>query len=123
MKTLNASDLGQFSGTENWYKHAIARNVTYTDGARHVAVAGEAYWLLDEIAVAQTEPGLKRNGFQVWNLRRDGDGCTLIVDDGNDAVIYTKRIAFTDFPLDEIKLYVCEGGPGNTKVIMLPGEY
>jgi hypothetical protein len=123
MKTLTESELGQFSGTENWYKHAIARNVTYTDGARHVAVAGEAYWLLDEIALAQSEHGLKRNDFQVWNLRRDGEGCTLIVDDGNDAVIYTKRIAFTDFPLPEIKLYVCEGGPGNTRTIMLPGEY
>jgi hypothetical protein len=121
MKTLTESELGQFNGTENWYKHAIARNVTYTDGARYVAVA--AYWLLDEIALPQSERGLKRNGFQVWTLRREGEGCTLIADDGDDGVIYTKRIAFTDFPLPEIKLYVCEGGPGNTRVIMLPGEY
>ena len=123
MKTLTENDLGQFSGTENYYKHALARNVTYTDGARHVAVAGEAYWLLDEVALAQTEHGLKHNGFQVWNLRRDGEGCTLIVDDGDGHVVYTKRIGFTDFPLPEVTLYVCEGGPGDTRVIMLPGEY
>jgi len=125
MKTLNASDLGLFSGTERWYKHAIARNVTYTDGARHVAVAGEAYWLLDEIALAQSRPKLRGEDFQVWKLTRDGngDGATLAADDGDGHVLHTKRIELTDFPLPEIKLYVCTGGPGNTMVIMLPSEY
>lgn len=124
MKTLNASDLDQFSGTERWYKHAIARNVTYTDGARHVAVAGEAYWLLDEIALSQSHPKLKGEEFQVWKLTLNANGgATLAADDGDGHVLQTKRIEFTDFPLQEIKLYVCAGGPGNTTVIMLPSEY
>jgi hypothetical protein len=53
-KTLRKSDLGQFTGSQNWYRHGINRNVLYTDGAQHVAEHGGAYWLLDEIAIIQT---------------------------------------------------------------------
>jgi len=43
-KTLSKSDLAQFTGSENWYRHGINRNVLYTDGAQHVAEHGGAYW-------------------------------------------------------------------------------
>src|ERR1022692_563214 len=46
-KTLSKSDLAQFTGSDNWYRHPINRNVLYTDGAQHVAEHGGAYWLLD----------------------------------------------------------------------------
>jgi hypothetical protein len=52
-KTLSKSDLAQFTGSDNWYRHSINRNVLYTDGAKHVAEHGGAYWLLDEIAIIQ----------------------------------------------------------------------
>jgi hypothetical protein len=52
-KTLSKSDLAQFTGSENWYRHGINRNVLYTDGVQHVAERGGAYWLLDEIAIIQ----------------------------------------------------------------------
>jgi hypothetical protein len=120
---ITQSDLVQFSGTENYYRHAINRRVTFTDGMKFLADKAGAYWLLDEIALRQSHPRLKGECFQVWRLKLDGKGCTLTADDGNDNVLLTKAIECTDFPLDEIRLYVCEGGPGNTKVIMLPGEY
>ena len=41
-KTLSKSDLAQFTGSENWYRHGINRNVLYTDGAQYVAEA--VYW-------------------------------------------------------------------------------
>ena len=34
-------------------RHALNRDVLVTDGAKHVADAGGAYWLLDEIVLAQ----------------------------------------------------------------------
>jgi hypothetical protein len=52
-KTLSKSDLAQFTGSDNWYRHGINRNVLFTDGAHHVAEHGGAYWLLDEIAIIQ----------------------------------------------------------------------
>jgi len=36
-KTLNKSDLRQFTGSENWYRHGINRAVLFTDGAKYVA--------------------------------------------------------------------------------------
>ena len=42
-----------FTRTENWYRHGLVRDVLFTDGAKYVADQAGAYWLLDEIAVAQ----------------------------------------------------------------------
>ena len=68
-KTLSKSDLAQFTGSENWYRHGINRNVLYTDGAQHVAEHGGAYWLLDEIAIIQPyNKAVAAEEFQVWKL-------------------------------------------------------
>jgi hypothetical protein len=48
-KTLTKADLRQFTGSETWWRHGLVRDVLFTDGAKHVADAGGAYWLLDEI--------------------------------------------------------------------------
>ena len=68
-KTLSKIDLAQFTGSENWYRHGINRNVLYTDGAQHVAEHGGAYWLLDEIAIIQPyNKAVAAEEFQVWKL-------------------------------------------------------
>jgi hypothetical protein len=36
-KNLSKTDLAQFTGSENWYRHGINRNVLYTGGAQHAA--------------------------------------------------------------------------------------
>jgi len=71
-KTLSKSDLAQFTGSENWCRHGINRNVLYTDGAQHVAEHGGAYWLLDEIAIIQPyNKAVAAEEFQVWSLIAD----------------------------------------------------
>jgi hypothetical protein len=37
---LTDTNLSQFTGTENWYRHGINRNVVFTDGAKYVADEG-----------------------------------------------------------------------------------
>ena len=71
--TLTKSDLRQFTGTEQWHRHGIARNVLYTDGAQYVAESGGAYWLLDEIAFAQSIRDVAAEAFQVWKLKVNPD--------------------------------------------------
>ena len=92
-KTLRKSELAQFTGSDNWYRHTINRNVLYTDGAQHVAEHGGAYWLLDEIAIIQ--PYNKRvaaEEFQVWKLTVHPDrSATLTCDDGNDMSYSPRR--------------------------------
>lgn len=36
-KTLTKADLAQFTGTEFWYRHNLARNILFTDGVKYVA--------------------------------------------------------------------------------------
>ncbi|WP_409562653.1 DUF6876 family protein [Hyphomicrobium sp. MC8b] len=119
-KTLCADDLAHFTGTEHWYRHPLVPSVTYTDGARYVAQAGGAYWLLDEIAFAQRFNKLVAAApFQLWRLTVDLDrqSAVLICEDGNNRPIAAKEITFTDFPLAEIRFYVTDN------VILLPSEY
>lgn len=113
---LNAS-LCQFTGSETWYRHALNQRVLYTDGVLFLAETAGAFWLVDEIALANKfQRKVGREEFQVWTLKVKGSRATLVCDDGNGNVVYRKSIPFTDFPLDEIKLWFENG------TIMLPSE-
>jgi len=117
--TLTKADLAQFTGTEYWYRHGLVRSVLFTDGAKYVADAGGAYWLLDEIALAQRfEKRVSGEEFQLWRLTLKKDQAALLVcEDGNGKKLFSKSIPYTDFPLDEISFYYIN----NT--ILLPSEY
>lgn len=117
-KTLQEADLRQFTGTEHWYRHPLARKVLYTDGVQHVAEQGGAYWLLDSLAFAQAIPAVAAEAFQFWILTVKPDhAATLVCEDGNGKIVHTQEIPFTDFPLPIIKFYVTDN------VILLPSEY
>ena len=117
---LSPAVLNNFTGSENWYRHGLNRAVLFTDGAKHVADAGGAYWLLDEIALAQRSvKAVAAEEFQVWTLTVDlsRHRATLNCGDGNDHIVFTKAIEFTDFPVAEIILWFAN----NT--IYLPSEH
>ena len=116
--TLTESQLRQFIGSENWYRHAINRSVLYTDGARFLAERGGAYWLLDTIAIAQYEPHVSQEDFQLWELQvRSDRSATVLCSDGNGNAVHKLEIPFTDFPLQGVTLYFANN------VIHLPSEY
>ena len=118
-KTLTKSDLIQFTGSEQWYRHAMVRDILYTDGVQYVAETAGAYWLIDEITFAQRfDKLLAAEEFQSWKLNVNSDHtATLTCEDGNGGVVFTKAIEYTDFPLAEITLFFLN----NT--ILLPSEY
>lgn len=116
---LSKADLAEFTGTEQWYRHPVVKNILYTDGIKYVAERAGAYWLIDEIAFLQTNLSVKNEEFQVWTLivNLEKSSAILACDDGNGWPVYTKQIGYTDFPLEKIKIYV------TNNVILLPGEY
>ena len=117
-KTLTESDLRQFIGTEQYYRYPLTRDIVYTDGVRYMADHGGAYWLIDEIALAQTfEEKVKAEPFQSWKLTVKDHTADLVCEDGDYNVVYRKHIPFTDFPLPEIQFFV------TNNVIMLTSEY
>jgi hypothetical protein len=54
-----------------------------------------------------------------WTLNVDLEQstATLTCDNGNYQIVSTKQISYTDFPMEEIKIYVTDN------VILLPSEY
>jgi hypothetical protein len=68
-KTPTKADLASSRGPRLGIGHGLVRDVLFTDGAKHVADAGGAYWLLDEIALAQRYD----KAVQFWNLTAQCD--------------------------------------------------
>ena len=117
-----AQQLSQFSGTENYYR--IMPNVLMTDGAKFVADNGEAYWLMTAIA-SYLPDFTNKETFIVANLKvtltATASTALLKLDDGNDNVLAEQFIEYTDFELNELKLYACYNG--DVWVVILPREY
>lgn len=116
---ITKADLAHFTGTDNWYRHALVRDVMYTDGVQFLAEKAKAYWLIDKIATLQLDRNIRfgSDGFQSWKLVVTNNTATLTCDDGNGVLLHSEHITFTDFPLDEIELWVEEN------VILLPSEH
>lgn len=88
-----------------------------TDGVILIAEAAGCYWLLDMIGSYQCDKQLDPE-FQVWTLAVNHEDDTGVVRGYNDTeLIITQEIPFTDFPLEELKLYLIDG------ILLLPSEY
>ena len=117
-KTLSNAELISFTGTERLFRHGLKRNILYTEGVQYIAEHGGAYWLIDEIALKQSDPTVASEAFQFWCLAVSANKtATLTCEDGNGQMVFTKQIEFTDFPLDEIYFYF------TNNTILLPSEY
>jgi len=76
---------------------------------------------MDVIGSVQGKGDIKKLSLQVIKMKvTDGNG-VITVEDGNGKVLYTQKVS-TDFPLDEIMLYVADLDEQH-KVIMLTSEY
>lgn len=117
-----ANQLSQFAGgSDEFYRHALNQNVTYTSGVRHFAqhAGGGAYWLLD---ILSTEPAILKEAqeFAVVTLTAKGGKATLVVTDGGKGdvpvTIYTRELDYTDCPDGEWVFYF------KNLTLMLPDE-
>lgn len=119
---LTESDLAQFHGSETIYLH-WSKRLTYTQGVKFVAERAAAYWLLD--AIASYQPRCQRDpmlrDFQLWELDVTGRAAVLTCrrDSGRgEKFVVSQRIEYTDFPLDSLRLYLCNG-----TLLLPPSEY
>jgi hypothetical protein len=115
------SALEGFVGTERYYKHFTG--LLFTDGVYFLAKNAGAFWLIDVVASYQLqvlkEPGLR--DFQLWTLKigkvNGMKNAVVTCERDTDDVVLSQEIPYTDFPLDEIRLYVENG------VLLLPSEH
>jgi len=115
---LTKEELNDFSGTEHYY-HNLIGNFNYTDGVKFLADKGKAYWLLDAIGSYQISDKIRQIEFQVWKLETNLKNQTarLSLLDENRKEIVFQEITYTDFPLEEIEVWLIK------KTLILPGEY
>lgn len=130
---MTKNDLEGFTGTSNYYPHWTGK-VVFTDGVKYLADKAEAYWLIDAIASYQNDEKITGDNMlrdmQFWKLIVNGSkGLLTCVQDKGYKPAITQNIEFTDFPLDEVEIWVERGGfPTNNggwvdaMVLMLPGE-
>lgn len=111
------AELAHYTGTVNWWRHPLNRNILYTDGVQRFAELCGAYWLLDILA---TEPEILKqqaDDFAVVVVTVKDSEALMTVTDGNENTAFSRPIAFTTLPDGEWKFYFYN----NT--IMLTSEY
>lgn len=131
--TLKKEDLSQFYGTDGYFRWSrLFRQHVLTDGTKHVAEAGQAYWLFDAIAShhpkvmkkAQVDPRLRE--IQFWELKvKDRSAVLTCRADSGVKPAIRQKIEYTDFPLENIKFMVVPQPLENGEtvwVILLPSE-
>ena len=129
--------LAQHIGTDTHWAHFSG--LRYTTGIKDLAEKAEAFWLIDLVASYQVHAKVRNRTFQLWRLTVDLDTSTATIeagddinedgelvtfgDDGNGGAEITpgpfarQLLAYTDFPLATIELYVENG------VLLLPSEH
>ena len=116
--TRNANDhFGSHNGSENIYA-CRPFPVTYTDGVRDMIQNCKAYWLIDLIMSYQTYKNVNQENFQVWELKRIEYDCFMVyASDGNNAILTSQEIPYSDFPFDMATIWLVND------TLLLPNEY
>ena len=111
------ADLATYVGSENWYRHILQRNFLYTDGVKYFCEKAGAYWFLDDFLALNVFPLQQRSPFLVVELKVEDGKAVVIVTDGNDQKLWSRRIPFTDAPEGVWRFYLTDN------VALLPSEY
>ena len=117
-------ELRNFYGTEHYYR--TNPGLLVTDGVKFLADKAGAYWLLDVVWSYLPVLRKSRDTFFVVVLTKDGveapGAAFSIQDDVPPSKTYAAQaVEYTDFPLDEIKMYLA--ATEEEFVLMLRSEY
>ena len=115
--------LQHFHGSETIFQIPLTRT-RYTNGIKYLANAAECFWLITYASII-AKSLMDKSYFITIDFKRlspeeqdaIGHEAVIIYSDGNDNVLEKHKCNFTDFPLDELRLFFVD----NT--LMLPNEY
>jgi hypothetical protein len=96
--------------------------INITRGVDYLCEKTDSWWLMDVIAFQQGNRRVAAQPFQVWHLKKSGNGLFIWAEDKNGKKIASQRINHAEFPLPAIKLY-CTRVWGAGTAVMLPNEY
>ena len=129
---MQTADLSMVTGTEGYIRYNMPvtpkdQQMLLTDGAHYFAenCGGGAYWLMDIIQTEVVPLLTEENYFIVIKMDvlqgENNKVATIVADDGNDNLLWSRDIGFTDADIGTWKFYLIDDG--QQKVLMLPSEY
>ncbi|MCH2231378.1 MAG: hypothetical protein MK105_13635 [Crocinitomicaceae bacterium] len=112
------NQLNLFTGSEHLYQY---NSILITDGIKYLCETCNSYWLLDVLISHQIFPKVNSETFQVWTITLKPifnfpNACEVTCNDGNDNILATQVIPFTDFPFS-YSFYFIDG------IVLLKSEY
>lgn len=128
--TLTLSDLRQFTGDDQRYRHPLNPRIIYTPGVQYLAEQAGAYWLIDAIASYFGSPEMRQamkedarlQDMQFWRLTVENDSARLTTQADQEVKPFIVQvIEYTDFPLPEIQIWA--GFDGTYWTLYLPSEH
>ena len=99
--------LSQFFGSQAFQRFGLTNNVS-SEGVTYFATEMGAFWLLDSISACLAEMALngKDVDFAVIKIKPLTDQtmymASIVIEDGNDEVIYIHNVEFTDLDFDRL---------------------
>lgn len=116
---MNPDHMQEATGTAELHKDATMMGIVFTTGVKSVMEEFKCRWLGYELAAAKFMiPSVTEEPFVTCELSVEPDRSAYIVfTDGNNNILHTKYIEYTDFPSSGICLWICEN------VLLLPSEY
>ena len=112
-----------FCGSTTCYKISLVQ-AHYTEGIKYLADHAQCHWLITDAAVVCKSLKNKSN-FIVILFKRNSTSvqerthkeAKITYANGNGIILYEQEYEFTDFPLDELRLFFVDD------MLMLPNEY
>lgn len=121
-------DTSLFTGSQEFTRFGLSKSVL-SEGVLYVVENMNAFWFAQDVDLYVRELAKegKNTGFVVCHLTQDGDGATMTFEDGNDEVLKTVDVKYTDFNFSRIegeKLTVwIQPNELGSYTIFLPSEY
>lgn len=107
MNAQQKLDLSQFWGSLEFQRFGLTKNVS-SEGVTYFAEEMGAFWLLDSISacLAEMELNGKAVDFAVIKINplteQTNYMAEIVIEDGNNEVIYTHNVEFTDLDFDRL---------------------
>lgn len=111
-------ELNHHTGTSGYHFNPLYRWLNYTDGVQSFAqhAGNGAYWFLDIVGTELKKIAIEEE-FLCITLKSESFRGHIITTDGNDKILYQKKIPFTDCPTGDYTFFL------TNSVMMLSSEY
>lgn len=97
-----ALNLNQFTGSASFTKYGMFTKDVASEGVMYLAEEMGAYWLLDSLTACFMELEDKQDFIVIKLKPIHSHGMQISLEDGNDNLLYSHTVEFTDFNFSKV---------------------